>query len=114
MRGRADLHQEPGKRDNRERYRGRQSEPVQWNGFGDDETATALGVALEVCGSLEAVNLAHNRLGLRAASLLARGLERRGGAVDLDLDGNPIGRWAKEIGGGGGHRAVGGWRRRRR
>jgi hypothetical protein len=52
----------------------------------------ALADALPRCPTLSALNLAHNRLGLRAASMLSRGLARRAGALDINLDGNPIGR----------------------
>ena len=62
-----------------------------WNGFGDEDSVSALAKAIPACGVTE-LDLAHNRVRLRGASILAAALERRSRLARLVLDGNPIGR----------------------
>ena len=63
---------------------------LQWNGFGDEDTLSALAAALRACGVAD-LNLAHNRIGLRGAAILAAALEAGTPVTSLVLDGNPIG-----------------------
>ena len=63
---------------------------LQWNGFGDADTISELSRALPFCG-VEDLNLAHNRIKLKGASIIAASLEMGTRIRELVLDGNMIG-----------------------
>jgi hypothetical protein len=63
---------------------------LQWNGFGDEETISELGKAIPSCGVTE-LNLAHNRIKLKGATILSSFLEGGSKLKELVLDGNLIG-----------------------
>jgi hypothetical protein len=63
---------------------------LQWNGFGDEDAISALATAIPACGVTE-LNLAHNRVRLKGASILASALESPSHLTRLVLDGNPVG-----------------------
>ena len=63
---------------------------VQWNGFGDADTISELARALPLCG-VEELNLAHNRIKLKGASIISSSLELGTKIRELSLDGTLIG-----------------------
>ena len=63
---------------------------LQWNGFGDEDTILEFAKAIPVCGVSE-LNLAYNRIKLKAATIVASFLEGGSSVRELVLDGNLIG-----------------------
>jgi hypothetical protein len=63
---------------------------LQWNGFGDEETILEFAKAIPVCGVTE-LNLAYNRIKLKAATIVASFIEGGSNIKELVLDGNLIG-----------------------
>jgi Ran GTPase-activating protein (RanGAP) involved in mRNA processing and transport len=63
---------------------------LQWNGFGDEDTMAELAKAIPQCALTE-LNLAHNRIKLKGATILSSFLEGGCCVKELVLDGNLIG-----------------------